>query len=176
MITKRGGLLTVLIIVFISASALLLFLESPGLQLLLGVIAVLTLIFGIVVFHHSVWTSARKLEEKIEHLLAKAHDIPLEFLKKEYKILYGHYLKMPLDKKKDHYLKLMQLRKKIEELIQKGKEFETKLTDSVSGTVKEIQEKTTELEKHYKRLPAEHQKKYAQHMIQLKDQVGKGRV
>jgi hypothetical protein len=176
MITKRGGLLTILIIIFVISLSLFFLFGSSGLKLLSGVIAILSLIFGFVVFHHSVWTSARKVEAKIEHLLAKAHDIPLEFLKKEYKLLYGHYLKMPSDKKKDHYPKLMKLRKKIEDLMQKGKEFETKLMNATSGTVKEIKAKTIDLEKHYKRLPAQHQKKYAQHMIQVKEQVGKGRV
>jgi len=175
-ITKRGGLLVTLIIVFVISISLFFFLEYPGLKFLCAVIALLALIFGIVVFHHSVWTSARKLESRIESLLAKTHILPLEFLKKEYKLLYEHYLKMPSDKKKEHYLKLMQLRKIIEDLIQKGKEFETKLMDAASGSVKEIKVKTTDLEKHYKRLPAQHQKKYAQQVIQLKEQVGKGRV
>ena len=87
MITKRSGLLVTLIVVFIVSLILFFFLESTGLKLLLGIIAILTLIFGIVVFHHSVWTSARKIEAKIELLLSKAHNVPLEFLKKEYKLL-----------------------------------------------------------------------------------------
>ena len=174
--TKRSGLLFSLIVVFIISSTLFFFLEASSIKLLLVLIAVLSLIFGIIVFRHSFWTSARKIEARIEYLLAKAHHVPLEKLKQEYKWLYQHYLKMPADKKKDHYPKLMNLRKKIEDLMHKGKEFETKLMDATSGTLEDIKIKTRRLETHFKRLPLHHQKKYKQHMMQLKEQVGKGRI
>ena len=138
MITKKSGLLVTLIIVFIVSLILFLFTGSVGLKFLSLVFAILSFIFGFVVFHHSVWTSARKIESTLELLLAKAHNIPLEILKKEYKNLYGRYLKMSSAKKKDHYPKLMKLRQKIEDLMQKGKEFETKLMNVTAGSLKEI--------------------------------------
>ena len=122
-------------------------------------------VYGTWFFAHPASRLKRRLR-KVGPLLG---DESAQVLKDDYKELYGLYLKLSENRKKNFYSKISKVREKIEEQLKAQKRVEQLLSRSSEGDLKEQRKTYLDLYKEYQKLPAKAQKEYYKQIVDLRE-------
>ena len=148
--------------------------DHPILRMLSLAFAVALTLLDFLYFPRRWSSSFRRFDSHLDRAQSSLFTESLSHLKEEYQKLYHQYEKLPESHKERCYSPLIQIRSKIEDLIQTVKKLETLVQEIGQGTVQGQQQRYEEMNRLFQKLPRKEQKQWYPHLRHARELLEKG--
>ncbi len=173
---KASIALTFLILAMIISglAGLYFFLDSKDARLGIMIAAVMVIVAGMVMLIFQLTHGASALRKKLDEVTPWLSEGPVESLKEKYMQIYGLYLKVSEGEKRNFYARVVDLREKIEEMLQAEKQVEERLAKSGEGSLAEKKKGYEVMHAFYQKLPKKAQEQFYPQVVNWKEELEKG--
>ncbi|MBI4151647.1 hypothetical protein HY496_01640 [Candidatus Woesearchaeota archaeon] len=148
--------------------------DNPILRLLSLALSVALFLLAFLYFPTKWSTSLRRFNSHLDRVQSLLFSEPLTTLKREYEQLYHHYESLSDDTKEKCYGPMLQIRGRIEELLQSMKKLETLASDEGYDTLEKQRQRYEDMNELYLKLPPKEQKHWAAHLRRVREVLEKG--
>lgn len=138
-------------------------------------IVIILLMIAIPVYQYFLRPSSR-LRKKLEQVNDDLSEETIETLKEQYQEIHRLYLKLSEKEKQNFYGRVDKIREEIEEHLTCEKKIEELSITSSKGTIKERKKSYDQLYKHYRHLPVKSKQKHYPRIVQLREELERGRI